>query len=55
MAELSTAAIGAAMVRNGMGASSVDRLGYVEIRSVKIILASYADEGEKNVSARVCK
>ena len=47
MAELSTAAIWSrAMVRNGMGASSVDRLGYVEIRSVKIILASYADEGE---------
>ena len=35
-----------AMVRNCMGAPSVDRLGYVEVRSVEIILTSYADERE---------
>jgi hypothetical protein len=29
-----------------MGASSVDRLGDVEVRSVEIIFASYADERE---------
>jgi hypothetical protein len=34
------------MVRNCVGAFRVERLGYVEVGSVKIILTSYADERE---------
>jgi hypothetical protein len=34
------------MVRNSVGASSVDRLGHVEVRRVEIIFTSYADERE---------
>jgi len=47
LAELSIAAIWSrAIVRSCMGAWRVDRLGYVEVGSVEIILASYADERE---------
>jgi hypothetical protein len=35
-----------AMVRNCVGASSVDGLRYVEVGSVEIILTSYANERE---------
>jgi hypothetical protein len=35
-----------AMVRNCLGASSVARLGDVQVGSVKIIFTSYADERE---------
>jgi hypothetical protein len=34
------------MVRNGMGATRVDRLSDVEVRSVEIILTGDADERE---------
>ena len=46
-AELSIAAIWSrAMVRSCVGASRVDRLGYVEVGSIEIIFTSYADERE---------
>jgi hypothetical protein len=33
-------------VRNSVGASGVDRLSYVEVGSVEIILTSYANKRE---------
>ena len=41
-----TAIRSGAMVRNCVGAASVDRLSNVEVESVEIIFTSYADERE---------